>query len=299
MRLGAAGPGVHVIAEQPPSDRETDPGPRRSSSARAVLQALALLARSPDGLRADETAEALGRSVSTAYSLLDSLCQEGFAVHEQRGAYRLAPGSALGLSQAPGVTTTTTTTAARDAAATVAGLTAVLDELYTRTNKRAYLAAASRGSLVIPAMRGRQGMRRMRGVGRDIGDAAHALALGKVALSRLGPEALAAYVGRGLRQFTEHTIVLPDQLFEQLEEIRQRGFAIDVDEHERDFCCIAAPVHDHRGRAVAIVGISMSQRSFEQERSELEATVLEVAGAARLGRAPEAGTALPENRMGS
>lgn len=272
---------VQTIAEHRSPSSDPEYGPRRSSSARAVLQALALLARSPDGLRADETAEALGRSVSTAYSLLDSLCQEGFAVHEQRGAYRLTAAGEVA-------------TSARDDAATVESLTAVLDELYSRTNKRAYLAAARRGNLVIPATRGRQGMRRMRGLGRQIGDDAHALAIGKVALSMLSPEALATYVGRGLRRYTDRTIVRPDELLAQLDDVRLRGFASDQEEYEADFCCLAAPVLDAGGRAVGIVGISMSQRSFAQERSDLEATVLEVAGRARIGRATGA-VATPEN----
>lgn len=271
---------MHNIAEHPSPAREPTNGARRSSSARAVLQALALLARSPDGLRADETAEALGRSVSTAYSLLDSLCQEGFAVHEERGAYRLAAAAGAAVT--------------REDAANVESLTAVMDELYTRTNKRTYLAAARRGTLVIPATRGRQGMRRM-SLGRQIGDDAHALALGKVALSLLSPESLATYVGRGLRRFTEHTIVHPDQLFAELEDVRTNGLATDQEEFEADFCCLAAPVMDVGGRAVGIVGISMSQRSFTQERAELEAAVLEIAGRARVGRAGREAAALPEN----
>lgn len=273
---------MHTIADQLPSASEQPYGPRRSSSARAVLQALALLARSPDGLRADEAAEALGRSVSTAYSLLDSLCQEGFAVHEQRGAYHLAARADV-------------VAATREVAATNDTITAVLDELYSRTNKRAYLAAARQGTLVIPATRGRQGMRRMAGLGRRIGEDAHALALGKVALSMLSPEALAAYVGRGLRRYTDRTIVLADQLFAELEDIRQAGIASDQEEYEPDFCCLAAPVMDAAGRAVAIVGISMSQRSFTQERHELEATLREVAGRARIGRSAGVEAALPEN----
>jgi DNA-binding IclR family transcriptional regulator len=277
---------VLTIAEQPPSlITDPDDGPRRSSSARAVLQALALLARSPDGLRADETAEALGRSVSTAYSLLDSLCQEGFAVHEQRGAYRLAAGAE--------------TVVQRDEAATVAGLSSLLDELYTRTSKRTYLATAKRGVLVIPATRGRQGMRRMRNLGAQIGDDAHALALGKVALSLLGPEALAAYVGRGLRRFTTRTITLPDVLFAELEDIRQSGVATDQEEYEADFCCLAAPVVDPGGRSIAVLGISMSQRSFAHERTDLEATLRDVAGRLRGAPRGDLAAALPENGAGS
>ena len=269
------------IADNPPPADEPTIASRRSSSARAVLQALALLARSPDGLRADEAAEALGRSVSTAYSLLDSLCQEGFAVHEQRGSYHLAASAEVATP--------------REDAATVASLTAVLDELYTRTNKRAYLAAARRGVLVIPAMRGRQGMRRMSNLGHDIGDDAHALALGKVALSMLSPEALATYVGRGLRRYTPRTIVRPDRLFAELEDVRQAGLATDQEEYEEDFCCLAAPVMDAAGRAVGIVGISMSQRSFTQERQALEATLREVTGRTLVSGINGAAAALPEN----
>lgn len=270
-----------IITASPQISREAEPGPRRSSSARAVLQALALLARSPDGLRADQAAEALGRSISTAYSLLDSLCQEGFAVHEGRGAYRLAAAGEAATSRA-------------ESAAT-AGLTALLDELYMRTNKRAYLAASRHGALVIPATRGRQGMRRMRGLGREIGDEAHALALGKVALAMLGRDALAAYLGRGLRRFTEHTVVRPEELLAELADVRRDGVARDREEYEADFCCLAAPVRDGEGRAVAILGISMSQRSYAQEREDLEATLLDVAGRLQARAARDAGPALPEN----
>ncbi len=246
-----------------------------------MLQALALLARSPDGLRADEAAEALGRSVSTAYSLLDSLCQEGFAVHEHRGAYHLAAA--------------VEPAAVKRGAVVGASLSDVLDELFARTNKRSYLAAASAGSLIIPAMRGRQGMRRMPGLGRQIGDDAHALALGKVALSLLNPEGLARYIERGLRRHTPATIVRPDHLFAELEDVRQAGFASDVEEYEPDFCCLAAPVHDSEGRAVAILGISMSRRSYAQEHHELQRTVCEVASQARIRIASPVQAALPEN----
>jgi len=59
------------------------------STARAVLQVTWLLAARPEGVRADEVAEALGKSVSTAYNLLASLCDEDVAAHAFRlGARR-------------------------------------------------------------------------------------------------------------------------------------------------------------------------------------------------------------------
>ena len=62
---------------------------RGVGTARTVLSLLSLLASAENGLRAHEVAEALGKSTSTAYSLLDTLCQEGFVVHAADGAYKL------------------------------------------------------------------------------------------------------------------------------------------------------------------------------------------------------------------
>ena len=169
---------------------------RGVSTARSVLRLLALLAHAEDGMRADEVAEALGKSTSTAYNLLDTLCQEGFTVRSRGGAYHLT-------SEAAGIVPP------ERAREVPAGLGGLLDELFERSHKRVYLAAAHSGQVVIPLARGRQGMPRMPGLGTRIGSNAHALALGKVALSLLDAPALDRYIERGLRPYTPHTIVSP------------------------------------------------------------------------------------------
>ena len=134
----------------------------------------------------------------------------------------------------------------RDVPADLAGL---LDELFARTHKRVYLAAAQSGQVVIPLARGRQGMPRIPGLGARIGENAHALALGKVALSLLDERRLERYLGHGLRGFTPHTITSPDALREQLAEIRAGAVAFDCEEFTEDFCCLAMPVRNASGRA--------------------------------------------------
>jgi acetyl-CoA synthetase len=229
-----------------------------------VLRLLALLAHAEDGMRADEVAEALGKSTSTAYNLLDTLCQEGFTVRSGGGAYHLTAESAAMVPP--------------DRAREVpAGLGGLLDELFQRSHKRVYLAAAHSGQVVIPLARGRQGMPRMPGLGTRIGSNAHALALGKVALSLLEPPALDRYIGRGLRAFTPHTIVSPAQLHSQLDDIRAGDVAFDREEFDEDFCCLAKPVVDARGRAVAALGLSMSSRCFDTERDALSEVLEDVA----------------------
>ena len=258
------------------------PRARGVSTARTVLSLLALLARAEHGLRADEAAEALGKSTSTAYNLLDTLCQEGFAIHVKGGAYHLSA-DAAGLVP---------TDLAHDVPTNLAEL---LDQLFIRTHKRVYLAAARSGQVVIPLARGRQGMPRIPGLGARIGENAHALALGKVALSLLDERALARYLSRPLRAFTPRTITDPAVLAEQLADIRAGAVAYDCEEFSRDACCLAVPVLSATGRAVAALGISMSARAFALERESLSEALVDVAEqAAAVLRAPDV-PAISEN----
>ncbi len=72
------------------------------------------------------------------------------------------------------------TSVAMEASALHAGLEATVDDLFLRTRKRSYLGVVRRGRIEIVAFHGRQGMPRMPGLGSEIRDSAHALAMGKV-----------------------------------------------------------------------------------------------------------------------
>jgi DNA-binding IclR family transcriptional regulator len=234
------------------------------STARTALHLLSLLADAEDGMRANDVATALGKSPSTAYNLLDTLCQERFVVHSENGYYHLTVEAA---NLVP----------AERSRTLPAGLAGVLDELFARTHKRVYLAAAHSGQVVIPLVRGRQGMPLIPGLGTRIGENAHALGLGKIALSLLDQRALERYISHGLRAFTPDTIVSPDRLEAELAEIRAGSIAFDREEFAQDVCCLAIPVRNARGRAVVALGISMSARCFELERGPLSSVLREVA----------------------
>ena len=123
---------------------------RSLSTARAVLRVFALLLEHPEGVRADEVAKLLGKSVSTAYYLLTSLCEEGFAVHESQGGLPAARGleeltAAVGEHAQPGH-------------ALQEGLAGSVDELFLLTRKRSYLGAVKAGRIEIVAFCGRQGV---------------------------------------------------------------------------------------------------------------------------------------------
>ena len=237
--------------------------PRRGlATARSVLHVLAHLEAHPDGVRADEVAHVVGKSASTAYYLLASLVEEGFAIHDG-GLYR--PRRMPQEHSPPDVGHQ---------------LEDAVDDLFLRTHKRCYLGVVRNGVIEIAVVRGRQGIARMPGLGTRITDNAHALAMGKVVLSRLRPEAVARYAARGMPAYTPGTITTLHGLMTELERVREHGYAVDREEFDEDFCCIAAPVTDERGELRGIVGLSASVRAFDSEHDELAAAVVGVAAEA-------------------
>jgi DNA-binding IclR family transcriptional regulator len=234
---------------------------RGLSTARAVLQVEWLLAREPEGVRADQVAAALGKSVSTAYNLLASLVEEGVATRRPGSVYALDPDFRRQVAATPELNE----------------LSALVDELLARTHKRSYLAVPEDRHLRVVVERGVQGMLKLPGLGPEIRDNAHAVALGKVVLALAPDDALERYIRAGLRGFTASTITRPDALRAELRHIRRTGVATDCEEFDDDFCCLAAPVLDHHHRFIAAVGISMTRRAFDDERPALEETLRDVA----------------------
>ncbi|MDP9293670.1 MAG: helix-turn-helix domain-containing protein [Actinomycetota bacterium] len=253
-------------------DAHLGPEHRGLSTARAVLRVISLLARNPEGVRADEVADALAKSVSTAYNLLASLCEEGVAMRGPGAVYRLSPAfRRLIASGSP-------------APEVHAGLTSLVEDLLARTHKRSYLGVVEDGRLHLAVERGLQGMARVPGLGPELDDSAHALALGKVALAFAGEDAVDRYVRRGLRAFTPNTIIRPETLRAELREVRRAGLATDRDEFDEDCCCLAAPVIDADSRFLGSLGMSMSRRAFDDEHEVLAETLRDVAHEPRKAR---------------
>lgn len=85
----------------------------------------------------------------------------------------------------------------------------------------------------------------------------HASGIGKALLAEMPTAQLDLMLcGITLESFTEFTITAPDALLTELERIRARGFAIDDQEKNLGMRCIASPVWNWTGEAVAGLSIS-------------------------------------------
>ena len=86
----------------------------------------------------------------------------------------------------------------------------------------------------------------------------HSTAAGKVLVADLSPAELAvALVGLEYPKATPSTITDEAAYRAELERVRAQGWAQDREENEPSINCIAAPVRDASGRAVAAVSVSV------------------------------------------
>lgn len=104
-----------------------------------------------------------------------------------------------------------------------------------------------------------------------VGDRAplHCTAVGKAILSRLPQQRLEGIVSRvGLPGFTPATLTDLPRLSAELLRTRERGYAIDAQEHEQGTFCVGAPILDERGHVIGACSISGADPQIIQGRLE-------------------------------
>lgn len=110
-------------------------------------------------------------------------------------------------------------------------------------------------------------------------------AMGKTILAFRPREEVESIVDRhGLPQITEKTITDRGELFTEIDEIADRGYAYDDEERVKGMRCVAAPITNEEGRAIAAVSVSAPKsrlrgEEFHEEVPDLilsSANVIEV-----------------------
>lgn len=85
----------------------------------------------------------------------------------------------------------------------------------------------------------------------------HATALGKSMLADMSSaEIIKLFNDYKLEEFTPNTITDIDKLIAEIENVRQRGFALDSEELQAGLVCVGVPVRDYTGRIIAALSLS-------------------------------------------
>ena len=107
----------------------------------------------------------------------------------------------------------------------------------------------------------------------------HCTGIGKVLLAYMSrEEAEVAIEADKLHPYTAKTITDKTALYAQLEEIREKGYAIENEELALGRACLAAPVRGRNGKVLAGISISgpLSEIQLEARRQELAGILIEV-----------------------
>lgn len=85
----------------------------------------------------------------------------------------------------------------------------------------------------------------------------HHTATGKAMLAHMPRSEVEEIVDYyGLSAMTEHTITEPDQLYRELDEVAERGFALNDEEEVLGIRAVGAPICESNGRAIGAVSVS-------------------------------------------
>ena len=210
------------------------------------MKAFALLKafRGPDELvTSAELSRRAGFPEASGYRLIQTLEAVGAVVRDGRGRYR--PGFLLTSLGAKSTLPDLLSEASQEAIEDIAtrfGATAHVGVL--EHSMVTYVAkAAAPSSVPVPTRVGAQ-------------QEAYCSALGKVLLAALSETELASFLSEGdLVPLTERTITDPEAFRAEIERVRRTGFALDAGEAHPHLACVAVPVHDSRGEALAALSL--------------------------------------------
>jgi IclR family KDG regulon transcriptional repressor len=95
---------------------------------------------------------------------------------------------------------------------------------------------------------------------------AFATAYGKAILGFMSEKQVRHILERGMPQLTPYTLNSPDALFENLNSVREIGFAISEQELEEQISAVAAPIFDQENRPVASIAVAGPAYRLTHER---------------------------------
>ncbi len=230
----------------------TDSKPRTVNASRTLLEILEAL-RDLDGAGVTELATHLDMAKSSVHRHLATLEEMEYVTNDD-GTY------AIGFKFLRlGEHTRTSHDAYRMAKPTVA-------QLAEETNERSQFIVEEHGKGVFIHRRtGEYAVRTNTNIGKRI--YLHATGAGKAILAHLPPNRIEDVIERiGLPARTDHTITDPDELYDELETIRERGYAFNKEEGMHGLRTVGVPVFDPDGAVFGALSVSGPSYRMRGER---------------------------------
>jgi len=234
----------------------------RVSSIERALAIFEALASSRKGLTLSQVARNLELARSSTFYILNTLEQCGYIYRSSaRGRYTLttklfdlAGRSLSGLG-------------VRDRAAPF------LKVLMDRTGLTVHLAALSQNDLVVVDKIAPPNINQLATwVGKRL--PLHCTGAGKSLMAYLTDEQVESHIKRGLTRYNDNTIALGSRLKEELQRVRNQGFALDDEEETIGLRCIGATIFDDANQPVAAISVAGTIAQINEDNLNLLAELV-------------------------
>ncbi len=225
----------------------------RFKSARRIFRILDLISERGEGLTAKQIAREIEVNLSSCYSLINILIDEGYVEKLPRcGGYKLGPAIPL-LCESYSENDLDSR------------IEPVIEELAQRAKTHAYFGLLSNGLVTVTKVKCPPKKPPV-GIVKGFQGASHALALGKVLLASSGAEGVREYIENyGLEVFTPRTIMHAGTLEAHLSKIRTLGIATDMEEFAENLCCVSARIKGEDGSVAGAIGLSTTAQRAQSE----------------------------------
>lgn len=222
-----------------------------------ALDIITLVSSKRDGLGVTEIANQIDINKSSVYRILSTMAQYGYIEQDREtGRYKL--GYKFLEVSSKLLESIDLRTEAKP----------YLQELENETNEVIHLVVYDQGEVVyIEKLEGNETLRMHSKVGKRA--PMHCTSVGKAILAHLPSSVVLDILERkGMPIHTDKTITNQDDFLKELIQVKQKGYALDLEENEWGIICIAVPIFDHSGKVAAAVSISGPTIRMTDERLE-------------------------------
>ena len=153
-----------------------------------------------------------------------------------------------------------------------ASIRSVLEELTSGTGETAHFSRLDGGNvLYLLKIESPQPIRMYSALGKTL--PAYGTGLGKALLSECTLDELRQIYPNGLKPITKNTITDFDELYSQLQNVRETGFAYECEESNEGVLCIARPIRKN-GRVCAAISVCVPIFRYSEEKRTLIESML-------------------------
>ena len=240
-----------------------------------ALDIITLISPKKPGLGVTEIANQIDINKSSVYRILSTLVQYGYIEQDtETGKYKL------------GYKFLEISSKLLESIDLRAEARPFLQELENETNEVIHLVVYDQGEVVyIEKLEGNETLRMHSKVGKRA--PMHCTSVGKAILAHLPSSIVSDILERkGMPVHTDKTITDKEEFMKELGQVRQKGFALDLEENEYGITCVAVPIFDHLGKVIAAVSISGPTMRMTDDRLNALKSIMVKTGqgiSARLG----------------